>query len=165
MRFQIGEECVICFGLENQVHQRFCVPNVEIAQIIFTEQPDIPGDFGSDNRRASDNRLGDYVCSAFQAGRMDSQLAALQYLPHAPVRLFTEPAITRIDFHLPTRAFSYRFCQSSADMNDLDARRLRQESCSHCGAEGVFDWPEVADNTNLEIADCGLRIGGNGLTD
>jgi len=89
---------------------------------------------------------------------VDSQLAAHQDLPDAPLRLFTDPFVTRVDLHLAARAIGHPFVHRAAHVDDSDARYGRQQASRHRRPERVFDFAQVADDADLEIADWDSRI-------
>src|SRR5215510_906419 len=96
---------------------------------------------------------------------VDSQLAAHQDLPDAPLRLFTDPFVTRVEPHLAARAVGHPFVHRAAYVDDSDARYGRQQTSRHRHPERVFDFAQVADDADLEIADwdpgiadCGKRF-------
>ena len=89
---------------------------------------------------------------------MNSQLAAHQNLANAPLRLFADPSIAWIDFHLAARACDHLFGHRAADVDDSDARRGGQQASRHRRPERVLDFAQVADHAGLEIADLDFRI-------
>lgn len=121
-RLQPREKSRIRLRAFQQSRQAARISDLEVSGIFFPQQSDITCYAGSDDRRASDNRFGDDVGPAFQEGRMDSQLAAHQNPAHAPMRMLTQPAVTRIDRHLAPRALGHLFVHRAADVDDLKAR-------------------------------------------
>src|SRR5215813_10584990 len=96
---------------------------------------------------------------------MNSQLAAHQDLSNAPLRLFADPFVTRVDLRLAARAFGHLFAHRAAHVDDPDARYGRQQTSRHRRPKRVFDLAQVADDANHEIADwdsgiadCGERF-------
>lgn len=122
MRPQFGEQCVIRFGSQKQARKRLRVSHLEISGIIFAQQPDVTRNARRYYRRSRDNRFRNDIRPALQAGGMDSQLAAPQDLSNAPLRLFANPFVTRVDPHLAARAFGHLFVHRSAHVDDSDAR-------------------------------------------
>src|SRR5215813_5216971 len=84
---------------------------------------------------------------------MNSQLAAHQDLPDAPSRLFADPFVTRVDPHLAAGEFGHLFVHRAADVDDSDARHGRQQTSRHRRPKGIFDFAQVSDDADLEIAD------------
>src|SRR5215510_14803271 len=84
---------------------------------------------------------------------MYSQLTAHQDLPDAPSRLFADPFVTRVDPHLAARVFGHLFVHRPADVKDSDARYGRQQASRHRRPKRVFDFAQVADDADHEIAD------------
>jgi hypothetical protein len=131
---------------------------VVITGVIFAQQSDIARDARCDDRRAGDYRLRDGVRPAFQAGGIDSQLAAHQELSHAPLRLLADPVIAWIDLHLAAGAFGHLFVRRAAGVDDSDARCRVQHTSRHRRAEWVFDFAQTPDDADSEIADRGSGI-------
>src|SRR5215813_1368001 len=93
---------------------------------------------------------------------MNSQLTAHQDLPDAPSRLFADPFVTRVDLHLEARAFGHLFVYHAADVNDSDVRHGRQQTSRHRRPKRVFDFAQVADDADHEIADWDSGIADRG---
>src|SRR5262245_22823032 len=89
---------------------------------------------------------------------MDSQLAAHKDLSNAPSRLLADPFVTWVGPHLAARAFGHLFVHCRAHVNDSDARRSWQQTSRHRRAKRIFDFAQVADDANREIADWDFGI-------
>lgn len=122
MRFQFGQELRIAFHPRHQTGQTSIIAGRKISGVILAQQTDIARYTRGDDRRSRDNRLGDNICPALQAGGMDSQLAAHQDLSYAPLGLLADPFVTRVDLHLAARAFGHLFVHRAAHVDDSDAR-------------------------------------------
>src|SRR5262245_61938812 len=89
---------------------------------------------------------------------MNSQLAAHQNLANAPLRLYADPSIAWLDFHLAARACDHLFGHRAADVDASAARRGGQQASRPRRPDRALDCAQFADATGLEVADREFRI-------
>lgn len=121
MRLQSGEKLRLAFRSRHQAGQLVSIAGRKIPGVIFAKQADIARNARRYYRRSRDYSFRDYIRPAFQAGGMDSQMAAHQDLSNAPLRLLADPVITWIDLDLAAGAFGHLSVRRATRVDDLDA--------------------------------------------
>ena len=153
------EEAGFGLGAVEQGMERFGVAGGIEGGVAGTEQSDVSGNVGCDDRHSRDHRLRNDVRASLHDRAHHHRVAVCEGAPDLPARHLAAPDVAGVGGHLGASFPLVGRVVRLAEMDDAELRRGRCEARRPCGPKRILLLAQMPDDADVERA-ARVRPGG-----